>query len=411
MDWIYLWREMFAQKTRVFLTIFAIAWGTIAICLMLAVGQGLIVTMTKLMDELGSHLVVIKGLTTSESYAGSSAGRQIQLNKQDLANLRLIKGVQLVSPEYNTVVKLSFKSRSHGYQAVSGVGSEYKSLRHIQMAKGRFINQIDNRLASNVVVLGASVVKNLFKPGQDPLGKQIHMGSNLLTVIGVTKDKSQLSQYETPDNYLSWIPAKTYERLFKGDKITFILVHLKEGVRRDELVRELKIALALNHHFNPNDKSALWIFDNENYVSKMTAFLTGVEWFLGIVGALTLLIASIGIANIMFVAVESATSEIGIKLACGALKRDIVKHYLFEALLVTGLGGFIGVVFSYAVILITNPFLEEVKIIVFKGMHLSLPITQLLGVVIVLGVIGFLAGIFPAMRASKIQIVEALRHE
>lgn len=411
MDFLYLWREMLAQKTRVLLTIFAISWGTIAICLMLAAGQGLLSTMTKLMDELGAHLIVVKGLTTSMPYQGQSAGQQIFLDHADILNLREMPGVASVSPEYNTVTKITYGSKARSFQAVSGVEPAYRVIRKITLAHGRFINPVDQKNANNVIVLGSLVSKALFSKNENPVGQLIHLGPNLLRVIGVAEDKAQLSQYEAPDNYLTWMPASTYQRFFKGDKIAYIIIKIADGYQRAEITREVKLALALKHEFNPADKAALWIFDNENYIQKMTLFLDGIQWFLGIVGALTLLIASIGIANVMFVAVESATGEIGIKLACGALKRDIIAHYLFEALLVTAIGGAIGVLFSYAVILIANPFLEQVKIIMFKGLHLSLPLFQLAGVICVLGFIGMIAGVFPAMRAAKIQIVEALRHE
>lgn len=409
----YLLREIFAEKTRVLLTVFAIAWGTLSICLMLSVGEGALQTLTKLLDQMGANFVVVSGIKTSMPFEGISAGQKVILHRSDMKALSQLKNVTLVTPEYSANSPLSYGSKKRTMQMVSGVAPAYQQMRQIDMAHGRFINQVDMQQAHQVIVLGADVAKGLFGTQRDAVGERVHMGPFLLTVVGVAKDKNQMGGYETDDNNLAWIPASTFRALFnpKGG-IHNLLVGLRKGAEHKPIEIAIKNEMALTHRYSPKDEAALQIYDNQKYVSATGDFFRGVQVFLGIVGALTLLIASLGIANVMYVAVESAIPEIGIRMAVGAERGDIVRHYLWESVLVTAIGGLVGFGICYLLILCANPFIEKIKFFgSFSGLHLSLSLPLAIAVIIVLGVVGFLAGIFPARRASKIQIVEALYHE
>lgn len=412
MEWGYLLREIFAEKTRVFLTVFAIAWGTLSICLMLSVGEGVLQTLTNLMDRMGSNLIVVSGLTTAKPFEGLAPGQTVQLKAADRSVLKKVPGAGVVTPEYNTTYQISYGAKKRESQSISGIEPAYQNLRDIQLKSGRFINQLDLQSSKLVVVLGFDVAKGLFGSQRQALGQLIHVGPFVLRVIGVTKWKNQLGGYETDDNNLIWIPATTFKALFSPQGIRYWLVSLLNKNLATAVEKGVRQNLAEAHHFAPSDKGALWVFNNAEYVSKLSVFFRGVQVFLGLVGALTLLIASLGIANVMYVAVESAIGEIGIRMAVGAQKSDIVRHYVVESLLVTAVGGFVGFAVCYGLILAANPFVEKIKFLdSFSGLHLSLSFGLALAVIIILGFVGFLAGIFPARRASKIQIVEALYHE
>lgn len=406
----YLIREIFAEKKRVWLTTFAIAWGTLSIVCMLAVGQGMLVTMLRYMNQLGSHLLVVSPVSTSQPFMGNKSGTIVYLDEHDMQRIAGLPGVEYVTPEYSSRTRISYTTKTQ-FAPVSGVSVRYIALRHVHIQSGRWINATDVLNARQVIVLGNTIAAALFPKDQNPIGQEIKVGPYLFTVVGVTENNTQLTQYETPDVLLTWIPATTFKKIFSVVGVQNILVNLKPKANRALVKQQIQDLLAILHHVKYTDKTFLHIFDNEQTIQDMESFFHGIQFFLGAVGTITLLVASLGIANIMNVAVRKATAEIGIRMACGAQPFHIVTQYLLEGFIVTFFGGVLGLVLAFFGIEIANYFLKGVSLFFIKGIQLSLSFPLFFAILMVLGVVGLLAGIFPALRAARIQPVEALRHE
>lgn len=404
--------EIFANKVRVLLTMLAIAWGTVAILIMLAVGQGLLLRLTQLLDQMGAHVLVIVPGVRNQSFEGVVSSVPISLKQRDGQLLSTLPGVQEVAPEYASEVTLAWHDKQLN-QSLSAVSGNYQRLRHITLKPGgRFINQLDNQQKKKVVVLGFKVAERLFSPIINPIGQIVQINKVPFEVIGLTRTHQQLMQYQTADDYLIWMPASVFHVLQPTTPLRYLLLKYDETmITSQQLKRSIRQLLSLHHHFNWQDKSALYFLDNHETVTQTQHFFRGLQWFLGMVGGLTLLISSIGIANIMLVAVQRAIPFIGLRMACGALPRQILWRYLCQAWLIISLGASLGVGVVEIIILFMNPFLKNIAILGVTGfkLHLSWPMFAVVASVLI--IMGGLAGFFPALKAARVQPVEALRYE
>lgn len=409
MDLSYLLKELFAERVRVWLTVFAIAWGTLAIALMLSVGQGLLVSLTNLMQQMGSNQVVLTAGTSSINYDGSLAGTQLELNQLDLNTIASLPGVVALSPEYSAYGTLTFQARQHlGW--INGVSGNYLRLHPVKMqANGRFINSQDITQKRQVIVLGYDAAQDLFKD-ENPLGQWVQIGPFNFQVIGVTENYNQLMNYESPDIYLTWIPANVFTSLLGNLPINNVIIQTA-AADSSALQQQIRTLIARHHGFAPNDQTMINFIGNADALNSIRDFFHGLQLFLGIIGAVTLLVASLGIANVMYIAVQKAIPAIGIRMACGAETYQIVRHYMLQALLATALGGSIGLLLALAVIKLANLVLHRVSIFGFSGLHFALSWPLFFAIACILGIVGLSAGIFPAIKASRIEPVEALRYE
>jgi putative ABC transport system permease protein len=398
-------RDMRSQKLRTFLTLLGITWGTISITLLLAFGVGLDRQLKKSMHGLGEGLIIIRGGKTSLPYMGLNKGRPIRIREEDAALIeREVPTVTHALPEYNRS-SVGLKYGKNTYSAfVKGVYPEYGEIRNVIPERGgRFLNPIDFRQKRRVIFLGFSVKKELFKD-EEAVGKIVTLNGVPFQVVGQLIEKIQNSSYGNRDEYSVFIPASTFSALF-GHRYINNMVIKSSDPRRNEVIQEdVYRVLGEKMKFDPADTEALWIWDLMENEKLSNAITLGFNLFLGIVGAFTLIVGGIGVSNIMNVVVEERTKEIGLKMALGAKKRFILSQLIFETLLLTFVGGAIGVFFSYVVCaFFTTSGIEE-----FIGRP---TFSLLVGVVTVctLGMIGFLAGFSPARQAANMNPVEALR--
>ena len=404
------WGDLRSQKTRAILTTFAVAWGTLAIVLMLAFGEGLKRGVVEGLRGAGERMFMIYGGETRLPYEGLPRGRPIRLTEDDAALVRRsIPEVDLVAVSYGRSVTLSAGSnKTRTY--MEGVSPEFAEVRNMFPTRGgRFLNAKDIAERRRVVFLGDSIAVRLFG-AESPVGRTVYIDDVPFTVVGVMESKFQTSMNNGPDSDRAIIPASTFRTLYGNRYVNQLLVRPRDVLEAERVKARLYEVLGRRHKFDPNDEAALsmWDFIEEERISRNIGL--GIQIFLGIVGGLTLIVAGVGVANIMYVVVRERTREIGIKLAIGARRRHIIAQFVFEALLLAMAGGVVGLAVAVAIILFVDSLPNSNEAMVFLlNPKLSWPIG--ITTVSILTLIGLAAGVFPARKAAALDPVESLRYE
>jgi len=399
-----LLRDLATQKLRTFLTAFGIVWGTVAVSLLLAFGEGLHRQQTKSMAGLGDRIVIAWPSRTSKAFEGIGRGRRIRLSEADIEFLQArVPGITGISSEYSDNFKVKYGDKVRAVD-VSGVSPVFGVMRNmIPQAGGRFIDPIDMEQRRRVVFVGNEIATDLFGK-ENPVGKEIMMHGSPFLVIGVLKAKDQDSNYSGRDSGKMTIPATTF-RALTGQKYMDNFIYKAAHPELNKGLTKLIIAaLGRRHHFDPTDDQAVQVWDTTDMFAFFDAFMLGFKVFLGLMGVLTLIVGGIGVSNIMNVVVDERTKEIGIKMALGARQRLILTQFLLETMALTGIGGAIGLGISLAICVGASHLgLQE-----FVGNPVLSPHVAAFTAG-VLGVIGFLAGYFPARDAARLDPVVAMK--
>ncbi len=356
-------------------------------------------------------MFMVYGGETTEPFGGLPGGRRITLVEDDLDLLmEAIPGIDRGSVSYGrggTVLRSPHVTTTTMMEGVHPDFAEMRSM--FPAAGGRFLSRRDLDERRRVVFLGDSIAARLY-PGQDPVGQSVRIDGLPFTIVGVMASKVQTSMSNGPDADRAVIPATTLRTIYGPTRVSHILVRPRDTRVAERVKRRLYEVLGARYSFVPNDTRALRIWDfieNERITRNIGL---GIQIFLGAVGVLTLIVAGVGVANIMYVVVRERTREIGIRLAVGARRRDIMGQFVFEAVLICMAGGAAGLGFG-ALIVVAVASLPDTNQAMFfiANPALSGPIT-LVTVSILVGV-GIMAGVFPARRAARLDPVESLRYE
>lgn len=326
----------------------------------------------------------------------------------DVPRLKSLPDVITVTPEYSLSQEIILEVGNRAYHTPpSGVEPDYGMLRKIQPRMGgRFINSLDNQRQSLVIILGSEVAQRLAIAEN----QTITLNGLPFTVIGILAPKPSLLNYQRPDDYMAWIPAGTARALY-GSHIANLILKLAPHVDHEILKKQITQTIALARGLSPNEQNIIQMMDAEEIQKKTDQFLLGMQVFLGIAGALTLIVAGTGIANVMFASVSSATWEIGVRKALGAQNQQILSYYLYQSLLITAMGGAIDILLSIAITALLNhlPLISAALASSIGKFQVLLSKSVLAIIISILGIIGLLAGLFPARRAARVDPVVALR--
>lgn len=398
-----LGRDLASQKLRTFLTAFGIVWGTAAISLLLAFGEGFHRQIVINSAGLGENIVIAFPSLTSIPFEGLGKGRRLLVDEEDIDLVeKQAVGLAGISGEYADTFKLLFNARTLPVD-VSGVRPIFGELRNlIPQEGGRFVNPLDERDKRRVIFLGNELATEVFGTA-DPVGKTVMLLGSPFTVVGVLKEKTQDSSYSGRDKDKAFIPGSTF-RALTGAKYVDNLIFKATGTDVTEVLKaDVVRVLAGRHRFDPDDKEALQMWDTTEGFKFIDTFMLAFRAFLAIVGSLTLVVGGIGVSNIMNVVVEERSREIGIKMALGARSRSILRQFMAETMLITLFSGALGLLIAAGICAVFPEGFRE-----YVGKPEISPSVGLFSAGL-LGLIGFLAGYFPARDASRLDPVVAMK--
>jgi putative ABC transport system permease protein len=411
---LMVWRLFRADaahnRKRIALTVLAIAWGTLSIVLLLSFGEGMKRSFHRTSRGLGDGIGVVWPGATTKPYAGLPSGRTLTFTDEDAEIIGArIPEMASVSREYAKRYPVSRGSKSVNAR-VRGVDPSFGAMRNlIPLRGGRFIHERDLLEKRRVAFLGDELATDLFGK-EEPVGKTVQINQSTFMVVGVMQPKVMMGMYSGPDKGQASIPATTFKAMFTDGKIQNLVYKPKSPEVADMAKAQLYRIMARKYRFDPDDTRALSVWDTRENQRITGNIALGIQIFLGIIGALTLFVGGMGVANIMYAVVKERTREIGVKMALGAKVRQVMAPFVMEALMMTVLGGALGTLVSLGVMAGIAALPLEGEAFEFLGRPTFSPAIAF-ATAAVLGTIGMLAGYFPARRAASVNPAVSLRYE
>ncbi len=409
----FFWSEYRKRRKKASLITFALFWGTLSVLLLMAFGQGMSTQFHVAFSGLGETLIMVYGGQTSLEFDGLPKGRPISLYPEDIDFLKeRIPEILRIAPESYNYLQVSANGKEIN-RTVHGTTAEFGLMRtQVPRLGGRFLNADDEAKGRKVAFIGWKVATDLFG-GADAVGKNIVVNRIPFTVVGVLQKKIQDSMYNGPDADQVYLPFHAYEQLDIRRRISQIHIQPRDEAHSKLIEARVRTLLGRKDRFDEADRYALSFWNTIEDGKQGMAIFKGIEIFLAIIGVLTLLIGAVGVTNLMYAVAKERTKEIGIKLAIGARRRVIVQQFFLETMFVFAKGTFWGLVTAFNAVQLIR--LTPINYDSFGiDAYLLRPVFSLrifVAYMIVLGVLVFLSGIFPALRASRSNPIESLRYE
>lgn len=397
------------NKSRTFLTGFGVFWGVFMLVGLVGGGDGLKEILNNNLAGFATNSAVVWAQPTTKPYHGFRKGRQWTLNYDDIKRLRAhVPELDVITPTISRWGANATHDDRSASGIIKGVLPEMQKVSEPKMMYGRYINLMDISQGRKVCVIGKQVYKSLFPKGGDPCGDVIRIDSVYFSVVGVNYSDGNMN-VNGNDQQAVFLPLSLVQQIYnRGHSVDIICVTGKPGVVMSDITDKIRHVIAKAHDVAPDDEKGVMVFNTEMMFSMVDNMFRGINMLIWLVGIGTLLAGAIGVSNIMMVTVRERTVEIGIRRAIGATPRNILSQIIQESILLTSIAGMSGILF---VVLVLQGLEMANTTDGVAAAHFQISFWTAIGAVVLLSVLGVLAGLAPALRAMSIKPVDAMRDE
>ena len=397
------------NKSRSFLTGFGVFWGVFMLVALLGGGQGLKELLQSNFEGFATNSAIIFAQPTTKPYAGFRKERKWSMVYSDVERLkRQVPELETVSPVVSRWNGSAVNGDKKTNCTMKGLLPDYREVETPQIYYGRYLNEMDIMQNRKVCVIGKKVYKDLFPGGGDPRGRRICVDDIYYDVVGVDYSAGNMSVNGRNESSVI-VPLTMMQKAYNlGDSVHLICVTAKPGVTMNSITQKMRTVIAQAHKVDPADEKAVTVFNTEVLFGMLDNLFSGVNFLILLVGIGTLLAGAIGVSNIMMVTVRERTTEIGIRRAIGATPRNILGQVISESVILTAVAGMSGILFAVAVLEMLELGNTADGIV---AAHFQVRFWTAVGALVLLAVLGVLAGLAPAMRAMSIKPVDAMRDE
>src|SRR5512133_1895588 len=395
-------RALIRNKLRAFLTMLGIIIGVASVIAMLAIGEGSKQKMRKQISSMGTNMVMVMPNFQRRGGVSLGASSSMALKYSDVTALQNeAADVSLVSPEVRANGQVIY-SNQNTQTTIYGVSEEYLSIRKLEILSGRVFNANETKSMAKVCILGQTVVENLFGANADPVGLSIRIKNLPFQVIGVLKDKGESGMGQDQDDLIVAPYTTVQRRLAAIDYINGIYASAVNEEKSAKAKTEVEEILRRSHKLKDSDENDFRIMSQSELMATMTSITDIMTYLLGAIAGISLLVGGIGIMNIMFVSVTERTREIGLRMSIGGRSRDILMQFLVESMMLSIIGGALGVIFGYLIAKLAGSLMSSPAIVKTQSVVLAF---------MVCFVIGVFFGWYPARKAANLNPIDALRYE